>query len=86
MTKKTDVKTVAFSFEGKDFECDPAACHSYKLLKAIARAETDPARYFSALEHIFCGRDEEYAEMLGGGQEAVDRLLAAAFEAVGAKN
>ena len=83
---KTKVKPVAFTFEGKDFECDPAACHNYRILKAIAKGETNPSGYFSALEAVFCGHDEEYADMLGGDQETVDRLLAAAFEAVGAKN
>ena len=82
--KKT--KPVSFEFEGKTFECDPKACHDYKVVKAMAKYESDPAGYFAAIERVLMGRDEEYAEMLGGDMKDLEKLVMAAFEVVGAKN
>lgn len=81
---KRDV--VAFSLDGKEFEADRSALTSYKVTKMVANAENDPSGYFEAMERIFMGRDEEYAESLGGGAEKVAELYAAAAKAAGAKN
>lgn len=79
-------ETFEFEYEGRTFEADRRELTSYRNSKAIANSSNRPDGYFTALERIFLGRDEEYAEMLGGGAEAVANLYVAAVEAVGAKN
>lgn len=82
MAKKT------VKFEGGEFEYDPRMALDYKNLKRIARAATDIEGLFVAFESIFEGRDEEYAEALGGSIDKMAGLLAAVQAAEGqdAKN
>ena len=82
----SDKEIVTFVLDGKEFEADRSALTSYKVTKMVANAENDPSGYFEAMERIFMGRDEEYAEALGGGADKVAELYAAAAKAVGAKN
>lgn len=84
MAAKKD--TFEFEHEGKVFTADRAAITSYRNTKAIARVESDPDGYFRAMEEIFCGKDGEYADELGGGNEAIGQLYASAAKAAGAKN
>ena len=83
-----DVKkeTLTFEFEGKKFECVPAAVKNYKVQKAMANGEKNPLGMYNAIELVFNGRDEEYADMLGGTIDKLSELYVAAVEAVGAKN
>ena len=78
---------VEFEYKGKAYECDEAAAKDYKVIKAIAKSKDNPAALFDGFERIFAGRDEEYAESVGGIGGMVD-LFAAALKAVGdqAKN
>ena len=76
---------VRFSFEGREFECDPEKMHSYTVGKMMTDAE-HPERVYRAMELIFAGRDEEYAEILGDSAERMAELANAAAKAVGAKN
>ena len=78
--------TIEFEYEGPAFEADARELRSYRNSKAIANSSNDPGGYFAALERIFAGRDEEYAERLGGGADTVANLYVAAAEAAGAKN
>lgn len=76
------------SFEGQEFEYDPAEAKSYKNLKRIARGSTDIGEFFGAFEDIFAGKDVEYAEMLDNDFEKLGELVSAVVEAEGstAKN
>lgn len=76
---------IEFEFEGMTFEADAAACRSYKVIKGISMAGTDMPGFFRAAEAVFCGKDVEYADMLGD-IEKFGELVAAAVEAAGAKN
>lgn len=77
---------IQFKFEGDVYEVNGDQLNDYKTLKAIAKAKQEPAYMFTILETIFDGRDEEYADRLGGSMEKMGELIAAAIEAVGAKN
>lgn len=77
---------IQFEFEGEGFEVNSDRINSYKTMKAIAKAKDDPACMFTVLEAVFDGKDEDYAERLGGSMEKMGELVAAAIEAVGAKN
>lgn len=77
---------INFEFEGNTFECDETVAHDYKVIKAMAKAQTNPAALFDSFERMFAGRDEEYAEKVGGTIEAMTDLFSAAIVAAGAKN
>lgn len=76
------------SFEGQEFEYDPAEAKSYKNLKRIARGGNDIQGFFDAFEDIFAGKDVEYADALGNDFEKLGALVTAVVEAEGsvAKN
>ena len=76
---------VEFQFEGEAYEVDRAAITDYRTLKAIARVADNPAGYFDAMERVFMGEDEAYAEKVGGN-EGMARLFNAAAAAANAKN
>lgn len=85
MAAKRNIKSV--DFDGNTFEYDADAITSYSVLKAISRVETDPLGYFNAIGLIFMGRDEEYADILGGSAGKIGELYAAcAKDNVEAKN
>ncbi len=76
---------VAFEIDGVELVADYDELTSYKTNKQFARSESDPAGMFEAYERVFAGRDEEYAEALGGSVEAIGRMMRGAFEAAKAK-
>lgn len=80
------VETLKFEYKGKTFECVPKMVRNYKVQKAIANGETNPAGYYNALSLMFNGKDEDYAEELGGDMAELMNLYTAAVEAVAAKN
>lgn len=75
MPEKKNIKTA--EFEGIEFDYDADAIVSYKLIKAITNVEKDPVGYFDAMSIIFCGKDDEYAEKLGGSAAKLVQLYEA---------
>lgn len=67
--------TKTISFDGHDFEYDPKEAVSYKNIKRMARAQKDPYAFFEVAEAIFCGKDEEYAEVLGNDISKLGELV-----------
>ena len=82
------MKPVTFTIDGVDgeFTCDSDEVRSYKTAKQLAKSEEDFSAAFDVMERIFCGRDEEYIERLGGDVECIQTILSHAIEACGAKN
>ena len=65
-------------FENKTFEYDSSLINSYSFAKLISRAKDDNALFFEAMERLFMGKDEEYANKLGGDFMKLTQL----FEAI----
>lgn len=80
----TEVKFNVEGVEG-DFFCDADEMRSYRTVKQLALGDARPAGVFEAMERVYMGRDEEYAERIGGA-DALARLNDAAIAAVNAKN
>lgn len=72
-------------FEGEAYEYDERAPRRWSVQKALALGESDPAGFYGALDRIFAGRSDEYAERLGDDSERMLGLLDAVSKAVGAK-
>ena len=64
------MKTIEYM--GHEFEYDETVTKSWKWQKAVASG--DPARSTRAIERLFCGRDEEYADVLSGIDPDSDEL------------
>lgn len=81
------MKSVKFQVEGVegDFFVDADALNDYKTMKALALADKRPSGLYEALEKIYMGKDEEYAERVGG-MSNLEKLNNAAAEAAQAKN
>ena len=77
------MKTV--QFDGQTFEYDERAPKRWSVQKALALGESDPAGFYGALDKIFAGRSDEYAERLGDESERMLALLDVISKAVGAK-
>lgn len=77
------MKTV--QFEGSTFEYDERAPKRWSVQKALALGESDPKGFYGALDKIFCGRSDEYAERLGDDSERMLALLDLVSKAVGAQ-
>lgn len=61
-------------FEGIKAEYDERCIMSYKWQKAVNSG--DPARSTRAIEQLFAGRDEEYADALSdSGDEELDNAM-----------
>lgn len=61
-------------FEGIKAEYDERCIMSYKWQKAVNGG--DPARSTRAIEQLFAGRDEEYADALSdSGDEELDNAM-----------
>lgn len=82
-------------FQGHEIAYDERCLKSYKWQKAMNSG--DPARSTRAVEQLFAGRDEEYADLISGNDNPDDLdtsmdvmadLLAAVLEDMGqlAKN
>lgn len=59
---------IPFAVDGIDgeFTVDADALKSYKTMKQLAQAETNPAGMFDAIERIYMGHDEEFIDRVGG--------------------
>lgn len=77
-----------FKFKDLEVEYDEAYIKGYSMEKALARGDKDPAGLFGALEKLYKGKDDEYAEALGYDTAAMLEMLSATFENAGslAKN
>lgn len=84
--KEQKPEVLEFEFKGKKFECVPKMVRNYKTQKAIANGENNPVGYYNALAAMFNGKDEEYADELGGDMAQLMELYTAAVEVVAAKN
>lgn len=80
------IKTI--TFEGHEFEYEQREAKSYRNIKRIARAKEDPNVVFDVAESLFCGKDEEYAELLDDDFGKFGELIGAVFtnEGEAAKN
>lgn len=78
--------TKTIEFEGHEFEYDVAEAKDYRNLKRVMKAATNPSGLFDAMEKIFAGKDEEYAEVLGGDFEKLGQLAGKVFEESMGKN
>ena len=67
------MKTI--EYKGVEVQYDDTCLGSWKWLKAVASGDT--ARVIGAIETLFCGKDEEVAEHLGGGFAEMTELVAA---------
>ena len=86
--KQTPVEKhlIEFEFEGKKYQVVSEAAKDYGLCKHLSC----PARYgmdafYSAIETLFDGHDDEYVER-AGGMFRLNDLIGAALKAVGSKN
>lgn len=73
---------VKVEFDGMTFEANADAFNNYRVAKWIALASERPDCAFKAFEAIFAGKDEQYAEQLGGDAEKMGELLNATFVAI----
>ena len=64
-------------FDGQEFEYDETALKDYGVQKGLALGMDNVPRFFRAVEKVFAGKDEEYAEKLGGD---LTQLTKAVFE------
>lgn len=67
-------------FEGKQYFYDETAIRRYSVVKKISRYNTDPAGFFDALDELFAGKADEYAEALGDDFEKMSELFAAIMQ------
>lgn len=72
-------------YEGETFEFDEGAPARWSVQKALALGEADPAGFYGAIDAIFGGRSDEYAERLGDDSGRMLGLLDAVSRAVGAR-
>lgn len=78
------MRTMAkINYEGCQYTYDEKALKSYSVIKGFSTYETDPAAAFASFGKLFQGRDEEYAEKLGGGLEGMLGLVGAIMKKAG---
>lgn len=82
------MKEIKFQIEGVDgdFFVDADEVRAYSTCKAMALADKNPAAFYQAMERIYMGHDEEYAERVSCIENGIAVLNDAAAEAVLAKN
>ncbi len=85
MAQRASENTVEFEYAGKIFVADAKAANSWSIAKAFSAAN-DGAQLFGAFDKLFCGKADEYAEMLDDDLQDMALLANAAFEAAKAKN
>jgi hypothetical protein len=65
----------SLQFEGKTFKYDERAPKRWSIQKALAIGAEDPKGFYGALDKIFAGRSDEYAEMLDDDADKMLELL-----------
>ena len=78
--------TIEFEYAGKTFEADATAANSWKVVKALGGGANSGGQLFEALDKLFFGKSDEYAEMLNDDFQDMALLAGAAIEAANAKN
>lgn len=68
-------------YNGVEVEYDERRTKSYKWQKDVMSG--DMSRGMRAIEQLLCGRDEEYAEMLGDSADEMQKLIAACMADMG---
>lgn len=78
----------SIQFEGHTFKYDERAPKRWSIQKAMAMGDSNPAAFFEALDKIFLGKSDEYAETLGDDADKMLELFNRVSLAVGepAKN
>lgn len=77
----------SLQFEGHTFKYDERAPKRFSVQKALALGMEDPAKFYGALDTIFAGHSDEYAEILDDDTDKMAELLERVSLAVGeAKN
>lgn len=76
-------ETIKVEYAGIEFEADARAARSFKVIRGLS---VGGAEMFEALDAIFLGRSEDYAEQLDDDFADVVNLAGKAVEAAGAKN
>lgn len=72
-------------YNGITIEYDETCVKKWKWQKAIASG--DSARIVKAIENLFCGKDEEVADQIGGDFETMTDLVGQIVDQIGqAKN
>jgi hypothetical protein len=84
-TAPVQPETKTIEHEGHYFTYSPRVAKSYRFSKACAMADDEPKRFYRALSDLLLGRDDEYADILGGSVDALMDLCMAILEDVGAK-
>ena len=77
-----------FKFREMTVEYDDKFINGYTMAKALSRGMDDAGKFYAALEKLYQGRDDEYAEQLGYDNDAMLEMVRATFEDAGeaAKN
>ena len=65
-------------FKGHTFEYNEGCTLSYTWQKGVTSG--NPQRVFKCFEDLFCGKDEEYSELLGGSIDDMAALALACVE------
>lgn len=65
---------------GVEVSYDADAFKRYDVLRDITLANDDASGMFRAMRAIFCGKDAEYVDALGGSMESATSLFTAAVE------
>lgn len=77
-----------FEYKGLTVAYDDKFIGGYTMAKAMARGNDDVSGFYGALEKLYDGRDDEYAEHFGWDNDEMLALVRATFEDAGeqAKN
>lgn len=79
---------IAFTYKGEEFFADENFINSYKNVKKILEIQKNPESgkrlegMVELFEKIFNGKDEEYAERVGGDMASMNELFIAASQAI----
>ena len=89
---------IEFEFRGVNFKLNQRAAHSVKVQKFLTLGDVAgmQQKFYWAVDQIFCGKFDEYLEIipaedgsiseLGASDEDFAAFMAAALEALNAKN
>lgn len=65
----------SIQFEGETYKYDERAPKRWSVQKALALGDRDPAGFYDALDAIFAGKSDEYAQRLGDDADKMIELL-----------
>lgn len=73
-----------FEYKGIKVEYNEKYISGYSMAKALARGADDLSGFYGAIEKLYDGHDDEYAEQLGYDNDAMLELIRATLEDAGA--